>query len=123
MGWMDDFPEEQKREYERVAPALLAFQAHAAPTLFKWIEWSAVLAIVRYAHIQTGAWPLLALQVIAYLLLWGHLAYFFSDRSTKWKPEKEFKAGTVAWLLGLLATTGVFSASLWLVRVFVDHPL
>ena len=123
MGWLDDIPDERKRHFEKIMPDVLAFWQHAAPTLFRWMQWSALLAVVRYAYIKTGAWPLAALQIVACILLWGHLVHFFSDKSTTWKSAAEMRQGLSSWVIGALATAGVFAASLWLAGVFIDNPL
>lgn len=123
MSKLDEAPEAMKREFERAMPFVLAFWDQAAPTFFRWIEWTLLLAVLGYAQARTGAWPLLALQVLAYVLLWGHLVHFFSEKSSKWQSYEERRASRAGWIIGTLAAAGVFGGSLWLARVFTEHPL
>lgn len=98
---------------------------NTAPTVFMWLQWCLLLAILRYAQIRTGLWPLLAIQILLAFFMWGYFMSLFSDGEPNWLPRERF----VSWVtlleaLGsLLATAGLVVASFWFASIFRQHPL
>lgn len=97
----------------------------AAPTAFKWIEWSAVLALLRFAELKTELWAFTALQWLLGFLLWGYFMQKFTEPEFEWLAKAEmFERSRVTWwVVSTLATAGMVFAIFWLSRVFLAYPL
>jgi len=115
---------ESKRQLDVVNHYLTAFQRTGAPTVFMWVEWCTLLALISYAQQKTGLWPLIALRWILGFLMWGYFINFFSEEF-RWKKREEMftKAAWLSWVLALFPALGMMGASTWLAKMFVEHPL
>lgn len=109
--------------YHRVMLFVSRFQRTAAPRVFQWVEWSAVLSLLMFVEGKTGAWPLTALIWLLALLLWGYFVNFFSG-SYKWVPYKEAfsRRRMLDWILALAATAAIVTASFWFANVLANNP-
>lgn len=111
--------------YATTVKATSSFARQAAPTLFTWLEWCALLAILRYVGLKTGLWPFAALQWVLGLLLWGYFSSLLNSSDPQWLPRVELFARSivVTMILSFLATAGMVAASFWVAGVFMRYPL
>ncbi|WP_157499128.1 hypothetical protein [Lysobacter sp. Root604] len=110
--------------YQATIEATSSFQRKAAPLVFTWLEWCALLALIQYVEQRTGLWPLTILKAILGLLLWGYFINFFSPRSIKWLSKSEYfsKTNIVQMVIAASATAGMVAASWWFADVFTRNP-
>lgn len=115
--------EDEIAKYRKVVSYIEAFQREGAPLAFKWVEWTAILSVLRFVEARTEAWPISALCWVLAILLWQHFVWFFA-RSYDWRPYKEVlsRAGIAEWLLGLAAAAAMVMASLWFADLLAQHP-
>jgi hypothetical protein len=101
------------------------FTRLAAPTLFMWIEWCALLALLRYAQVRTHLWPLTAIQWLLAIALWGYFVSLGATPTAAWKSRKEIRSvrTVVTIALSFAATAGLMLAAFWLADVFMENPL
>ena len=111
--------------YATTVQATSSFARQAAPTLFTWLEWCALLAILRYVELKTGLWPFTALQWVLGLLLWGYFSSLLNPSEPQWLPRDDLlsRSTAVTMLLSFLATAGMVAASFWIAGVFMRYPL
>lgn len=123
-----DKPEgEEWDTYVRVTVAVNRFMRDAAPIAFTWVEWSLVLALIRYVELRTGLWPLSALPWILGALLWLYFAQLFARKAdephlVRWYTPAEVRSGVKWAVAGLVATACMVSTSFWFAEVFRQHP-
>lgn len=123
VGFLDRVKKEQRDDYEAMYPSMYGFWAKGAPTVFQWVEWCAVLSLVRYAQVKSGLWALLAIQVVLWIFLWGYFTAFFMGYDPKWRSGTELRSQLVGNLTAWVATAAMVSASWWIARIFVKYPL
>lgn len=114
-------PDSETRERtRRIAGSMSSFHKQAAPTVFMWIEWCTLLALISYAEQQADLWSLRAIRWLLAVLMWGYFVDFFSEEF-RWKKKEVLlsKGALVSGVLALVSTSGMMFASHWLAGIFV----
>lgn len=115
---------EEMRRYQAIIAATALFQRHAAPFLFRFLEWCALLALLLFVYGKTHLWPLKAVYWLALFLLWGYYTELLTRGSRGWVVWAEFFRAKrqLTWLLSLTSTAGMWWASQWFADVFSRNP-
>lgn len=114
-------------DFVRVTVTTNRFMRDAAPVAFTWVEWSLVLALIRYVEQRAQLWQLSVLLWVLGVLLWLHFMHFFSEKAdepsaVKWFSRDQLRLRLI-WAVGsLVATASMVAASFWFAAVFQEHP-
>lgn len=85
-----------------------------------------MLALIRFAELQTDLWPFTALKWMLGFLLWGYFGtLFWGVKEVEWMPKEKMLARSmwITTLASLIATAGLVASSYWFADIFMKYPL
>lgn len=118
---MKDIPEALVPQLQKAIPVTVRFAEKAAPEAFRWLGWSAAIAVLEVVRQKTGAHWILAIDAVLYLLILGRIQWstgyysrmseLFDDGSFEQKPRRQ------------KMLTGLFAVACWILTSLVSFYL